>query len=595
VRRRYEADGAVEVRVVGFAKLVGELLDGMRQVMAWFGVAAAIATAAIFAFTRCLRSTALVVACSAIAVVWQLGIGAAAGIPLDPFSMLVPFLVFALGVSHGVQKMNGIAQDVGRGTHRLVAARYTFRRLFLAGLTALLTDAVGFAVLAFVDVPAIRQLALTATIGVGALVVTNLVLLPVLLSYTGVSAASAARALRGGREGRLAAGACGLLGRFTSRRPAAVALATAALMLALAAIGASRGGGRAREAGAPELRSSARYNRDHAYIASHYDVSADAFAVLVATPEEGCLAYEALVGADRLGWELRQLPGVRATTSLADAVRRITAGTFEGSPKWHTLSREPRVLSHAVLQATATSRELVNPACSVMPVVAYLADHDPGTLDRVVAAAERFARQHSDGERQYLLAAGSAGLQAATQMAVRDARWRMAACVYAAVVALCVLALRSWRAAVVTVVPLAATSAACAALMAWLGVDVTISTLPVIALGVGIPDFALYLLSVQLAEQRAGQPLAEAHRRSLQFVGRVIALVSVTLAAGVVTWAWSPIQLQADMGVLLTFMFLGNMVAALALVPALSSFLLRGEGAARLSGAVRIAGVGSST
>ena len=132
----------------------------------FFGLAALIATLIIYCYTRCVRSTALVVACSLVAVVWQLGLVAALGFELDPYSILVPFLVFAIGVSHGAQKMNGIMQDIGRGTHRLVAARYTFRRLFLAGLTALLADAVGFAVLMLIDIPVIQDLALTASIGV---------------------------------------------------------------------------------------------------------------------------------------------------------------------------------------------------------------------------------------------------------------------------------------------------------------------------------------------------------------------------------------------------------------------------------------------
>ena len=78
--------------------------------------------------------------------------------------------------------MNGIMQDIGRGAHRLVAARYTFRRLFLAGLTALLADAVGFAVLMVIDIAVIKDLALTASLGVAVLIFTNLILLPVLLS-----------------------------------------------------------------------------------------------------------------------------------------------------------------------------------------------------------------------------------------------------------------------------------------------------------------------------------------------------------------------------------------------------------------------------
>jgi predicted RND superfamily exporter protein len=152
---------------------------------------------------------------------------------------------------------------------------------------------------------------------------------------------------------------------------------------------------------------------------------------------------------------------------------------------------------------------------------------------------------------------------------------------YGSVVVLCGLALRSWRGVVVTVLPLVVTSALCAGLMAGLGMGVTLATLPAIALGAGIPDHALYLLSVQLALQRDGVPLAEAHRRSLRTTGGAVVLVGVTLTCGVAAWATSPIRMQADLGLLLGFMFLGSVAGALVLIPALSAFLLADEGRAR--------------
>ena len=92
------------------------------------------------------------------------------------------------------------------------------------------------------------------------------------------------------------------------------------------------------------------------------------------------------------------------------------------------------------------------------------------------------------------------------------------------------------------------------------------ATLPVMVLAVGIGvDYALYLLSVQLAQQRKGLSLGAAYQKAVQFTGKVVALVGVTLAAGVFTWAFSPIKFQADMGILLTFMFALNMVGALVL------------------------------
>jgi predicted RND superfamily exporter protein len=572
---KYEKEGRVRIHVIGFARLVGELLDGMVKVLAYFGVAALVATLVIYAYTRCVRSTLLVVACSLAAVVWQLGLVAVLGFELDPFSILVPFLVFAIGVSHGAQKMNGIMQDVGRGTHQLVAARYTFRRLFLAGLTALLADAVGFAVLMTIDIPVIRDLALTASIGVAVLIFTNLLLLPVLLSYVGVSPAAASRALDAGGEER--GGPWAMLARFTAPRHAGVVLG-AALALAVGGLALST---RLQigdlDPGAPELRADARYNRDNAYVTARYSLSADQFAVMVKTPSDQCLNWKTLVEADRLGWTLRQVPGVQTTVSLADAVRQVTAGTSEGSPKWHTLSRDQNVLNYGGQQASVNNPELFNRGCSMMPVIAYLADHKAATLSRVVAAAEGFSKTHGDGERQFLLAAGGAGIEAATNIEVEKANHKMLLYVYLAVALLCFITFRSWRAVLVALLPLMLTSILCEALMVVLGMGVKVATLPVIALGVGIGvDYALYLLSVQLARQRAGDSLADAYRYALRFTGKVVALVGVTLAAGVVCWAWSPIKFQADMGVLLTFMFVLNMLGALILVPALSHFLLRG-------------------
>jgi hypothetical protein len=575
---RSQQTDKIKIHVVGFAKLVGDLIEGMFKVMAYFAIAAAIAAVNIYSATRCARSTALVISCSLIAVIWQLGIVNALGIQIDPYSVLVPFLVFAIGVSHGAQKMNGIMQDIGRGTHKLVAARYTFRRLFLAGLTALIADAVGFGVLMLIDIPVIKDLAISAAIGVWVLGWTNLVLLPILLSYTGVSEKAARRTLQ--EEGEASKGKglgfiWAFLDRFTERR-----WATGVLLIAFGLAGVAFAISQKLqigdlEPGAPELRQQSRYNRDNAYITGNYSLSSDQFAVIVKTPVEGCLTYKALVLADQLEWTLQQVAGVQATIGLPDAIRNITAGTFDGNPKWASLSRNQEILNYGAQQASVNNRDLFNTNCSVMPVVAFLADHKAETLDRVVKAAAQFASENSDKEVEFLLAAGSAGIEAATNEVVSEANHTMLLYVYLAVIVLCFITFRSWRAVVVAVVPLVITSILCEALMVMLGIGVKVATLPVIALGVGIGvDYALYLLSIQLQRQREGYSLAESYAHAIQFVGKVVGMVGVTLAIGVVTWVMSPIKFQADMGILLTFMFLWNMVGALVLIPALSHFLL---------------------
>ncbi|MWV14071.1 MMPL family transporter [Pseudomonas sp. R-28-1W-6] len=576
-----EGSGKYKIRVIGFAKLVGDLIDGLIQVMLFFALAVVTSIAIIYLYTRCIRSTLLVIGCSLMAVVWQLGLVAWLGYAIDPYSILVPFLIFAIGVSHAAQKMNGIMQDIGRGTHKLVAARYTFRRLFIAGVTALLADAVGFAVLMLIDIPVIQDLAITASIGVAVLIFTSLLMMPVALSYVGVGAKAAERALKIDNRAAQHRGfgkLWDLLDRFTTRK-----WATGAVLLALLmGIGGFMVSLQLKigdlDSGAPELRADSRYNRDNAYITSHYALSSDLFAVMIKTAPEGCLNYDTLILADRLAWELQQHPSVQTTVSLVNAVRQITAGSFEGNPKLASIQRNQDMLNYAAQQASVNAPELFNTDCSLMPVIAYLKDHKAETLDQVVAIADQFARDNSTPERQFLLAAGSAGIEAATNIVVREANRTMLLYVYLAVALFCLFTFRSWRAMLVALLPLVLTSILCEALMVVMGIGVKVATLPVIALGVGIGvDYALYLLSVQLHYQRQGMSLSDAYQNAIAFTGRVVGLVGITLAAGVVCWAWSPIKFQADMGILLTFMFLWNMLGALILIPALSHFLLKSK------------------
>jgi hypothetical protein len=193
----------------------------------------------------------------------------------------------------------------------------------------------------------------------------------------------------------------------------------------------------------------------------------------------------------------------------------------------------------------------------------------------VVGHVEAFARDNDGASGRFLLAAGSAGIEAATNIVVRDAWRQMLFLVYGAVVLLCFVTFRSWRAVVVAVLPLVLTSLLAEALMVALGMGVKVATLPVIALGVGIGvDYALYILSVTLAQMREGHSLSRSYYHALLFTGKVVMLTGVTLAAGVTTWVASPIKFQADMGLLLAFMFLWNMLGALVLLPALAHFLL---------------------
>lgn len=567
--------GNIRIYITGFAKVEGDLIDGIRQIFFFFAIAFLISAAVLYWYTRCIRSTFVVVICSLTGVIWQLGLSSCLGFVLDPYSALVPFLIFAIAMSHGAQKMNGIMQDVGRGTHRQVAARYTFRRLFLAGLTALLADAVGFAVLMVIDIGVIRDLALIASMGVVIIIFTNLILVPVLLSYVGVSPNAALRSLKAeeaGRSGEDRHLLWRILDTFTARRWAATVIICS---LALGAGGYVVGMGLKigdLDPGAPELRANSRYNLDNAFMQANYGASSDVLAVMVETPPGACSLYDTVMRLDALEWRLRQLPGVESTNSLALFSRQSLAGLNEGDPKWYGLSHNQDMLNAVTVSAP---HSLYNYTYDMLVLYTYLKDHKANTLSSVVNAVEAFSSRNDTKNARFTLAAGSAGIQAATNIVVKKAYLQMPFMVYGAVILLCFITFRSWRAVLCAVLPLMLTSILAEALMVWLRIGVKVATLPVIALGVGIGvDYALYLMSVMLGHLCAGRTLSDAYYRSLLFTGRVVILVGMTLAAAVATWAFSPIKFQADMGILLAFMFLWNMLGTLILLPSLARFLL---------------------
>ncbi len=562
----------VTIRPVGFAMVIGDLIQDLRQIIVFFAVSIAVSAVIVYWFTRCVRSTVLVLSCSLVAVLWQLGVLPFLGFDLDPYSILVPFLIFAIGISHGAQKMNGVMQDIGRGSPNLVAARLTFRRLFLAGFTALVCDAVGFAVLLLINIQAIQELAIIASLGVFILIFTNLIMLPLLLSFVGVNKQAALRSLRG-EQAVEKHPLWRFLDLFTQRRYAAMAIA-AACLLAAAGLFVSRGLQVGDiHPGAPEFRADAPYNLDNSYFVSHYPTSSDVFIAMVKTPAGDCAGYHVLSAVDQLELRLQRLPGVESTYSLSDLARTVSMGMNEGNWAWYDLLPNQAALNEAVPVAPPT---LATEACDFATLSVFLRDHKAATLASVAATIADFSKTNRVANMQVLMAAGNGGIAAATNQVVTQASRTMLLWVYAAVIALSLITFRSWRAVLAAILPLVLTSILAQALMVWLGIGVKVATLPVTALGVGIGvDYALYILSIMMTHMRRGVPLSEAYFRALVFTGKVVMLTGCTLAVAVGTWAFSPIKFQADMGILLAFMFLVNMLGAAILLPSLATFLIK--------------------
>ena len=571
-RIRSGAGPDVDVHIIGFAKLVGDIADGASRVMAFFGIAFLVTALFVYLYTRSVRLTVPPLASSLIAVVWQLGGVSALGFGIDPMSILVPFLVFAIGVSHGVQMVSSVRAEAARGAGGLEAARASVRRLLLPGAVALASDSAGFITISAIEVQVIKEIAVTASLGVAAIILTNLGLLPVLLSYFEADDRERRAALA---RDRLLRPLWSRMARLAHRGPAAAVIAAAALLLAAGARYAPEVQVGDEHRGAPELRAGSVYNLDSAVITDRFEIGVDVLAVIAETVKEGCIDYEVMRTLDDFEWHMRNVEGVQSVRGLAGVARAINANWNEGSLKWRTLPRNHYMLVQSV-SPVPTSSGLLNLDCSVMPVSIYTADHKAGTIERVVAAVKAFDRANPNARIAFRLASGNVGVMAATNEEVEASQFPIIAYVYAAVVLLCLLSFRSAAAVVCIVAPLAAVSVLAYALMALLEIGLKVSTLPVVALGVGIGvDYGIYIYGRLRAHLAEGLAFAEAYERTLATAGAGVALTGLTLAAGVATWIAAPLKFQADMGTVLTFMFLVNMIGAVVLLPALGAWLVR--------------------
>lgn len=563
----------ISIHIIGFPKKMADLMAGAVNVGLFFLGAIFITSILLYMYSRCIKGTLIPVICSIIAVVWQLGLLNLIGFGIDPYSMLVPFLVFAIGISHGVQIINGIAIEAGKGASREMAARLAFRGLYVPGMLALLSDAIGFLTLLFIDISVIKELAIAASIGVAVIIITNLLLLPLLMSYVGISRSGVNHAQKVEKsEPKL----WKFIANFTHKKVAGTAIIVAVMLAIGGVIGSQNLKIGDLDKGAPELRQDSRYNKDNAFVVDNYSTSSDVLVLMAETPREQCASYEALDAIDRLMWTMENVKGVQSAVSVVSVSKLVSKGMNEGSLKWSALSRNQNILNSSIQRAPSG---MLNQDCSMVPVIIFLNDHKAETLERVVKTAAEFAKGYENNKAvQFKLASGNAGVEAATNQVIADAQTLMLIFVYIVVSVLCFITFRSIRAIICIITPLALTSILCQALMAQMGIGVKVATLPVIALGVGIGvDYGIYIYSRLEALLIEGKNLHEAFFQTLKTTGKAVSFTGLTLAIGVGTWMWSPIKFQADMGILLTFMFLWNMFGALLLLPALSRFVLKPE------------------
>ena len=571
LREKYETE-AIKVHVIGFAKVMGDIRDGALNVIFFFCVTIVVTALLVWFYSQSFLFSILPMGCSLAAVAWQLGIIHLMGFGIDPMSILVPFLVFAIGVSHGVQMVRVFRDQLFHGEEASVAARKAFSELLIPGGVALLTDTIGFITILLIPVPTIRELAIAASVGVAAIIVTNLILLPLLLSYQKPSHEYRERVAKRKVKTKKFWHKVSVV---SERRMAKGLVVIGALLFVFGFDQATRVEVGDLHEGVPELRSDSRYNQDTAAITDNFNLGVDVLIAFVETVKDGSVDYKVMELLDRFEWRLKNIDGVKSVLGLAGMARKINSGYSEGILKWQVLPFNRDMLAQAVGRVE-TSTGLTNLDGSVLPVMIFLEDHKAETIRRVVTAVKEFENNYGYKNVHFSLAGGNAGIMAASNEVVRNAQFPILIYVFSAVILLCFASFRSVKIVTCIVLPLALVSVLAHTLMFWMEIGLKTSTLPVVALGVGEGvDYGIYLFSCFIAQRRKGLAFADAIEAAMQQAGSAIVFTGLTLSVGVGTWAFSTLQIQADMGILLMFMFLMNMVCAIVLIPAIARLIFR--------------------
>lgn len=586
IRSDFESEGQT-VHIIGFAKIVGDIAEGAKSVLYFFALAIFITAVLLYWYSKSWKLTLYPILCSLIAVIWQLGLLKLMGMGIDPMNILTPFLVFAIGVSHGVQMISGwtdqVVQQPENNKNSDTAARAAFCALLAPGVIALLSDTIGFATIYFINIEIIQELAITATVGVALIIITNLVLLPLLLSGIKMKNFAAFCKKCSGKGG--VSGIWKGIAGFAKNPLATLAVVVTIGLFAFGYIKSQDMQIGDSQAGVPELRPDSRYNQDAMTISTEFSLGVDMINVIAETSPNACTeSHKAMKNIDRFAWHMSNVEGVQKVITLPQFAKIITAGWNEGNMKWRELSRNNYVMRQS-LSGIETDTGLLNQDCSVMPITIFTEDHKATTINKVIAAVKAYQKETmpetdengelSEGEVKFRLATGNAGVMASTNDVVKGAQMPMLIMVYGAIILLCLLTFKSITGTISIVLPLALVSILAYALMAYLGIGLKVNTLPVVALGVGIGvDYGIYIFSRLQSLLKQGVSLYDAYLETLRLTGKAVLFTALTLGIGVGTWMFSDLQFQADMGILLAFMFILNMVGALLMLPALAYWLM---------------------
>jgi len=565
------ADERVTVSVAGQPRQNGWILALQWQVLMAFAAAIVLTWILLYRYFRDWRGALRPTISGGLAAIWGFGLVQLSGFALNPLTLVIPFLITARAVSHSAQMHDRYYEELIAGSSKQEAVQRSFSRLVAPTVAGIFTDALGVLAIALVAIPALRVLAVVATLWLLSLIVTELLLNPIVYARLRAPDVAHIRAREHGLLARgatwLAAAVTGPRGRWAALALTGMVVATAGLLLPRLQIGDPGSASRI-------LAADSEFNRSHREVQEKFGGS-EPFVVIVEGDQPRALYRPALLKAmEQLQRYLERVPGVGASLSPVDLMKGMRERFNELEPKWGVIPSTEKEVAETFFTywgfiPPSTSARFFTPDFRIGQVTFFCRDHTLSTVRSVVAAAQRFIAEHPLEGAHFLLAGGMIGVTAAIYDEVLRSDALMTVASFAVIFLVTAVTYRSIVAALLLVIPLVLANVVVNAYMAARGIGIDVNTLPVIAVGVGFGiDYGIYILSRVQERTLAGMPLDDAVREAIGGAGRTVAFTAIAMTAGVLCFTVTSLRFVAEMSVLLALWMVTSAATALVTLPA---------------------------
>jgi predicted RND superfamily exporter protein len=571
------------INIAGEPVHLGYIRDLSKKVILVLGLTTLCIMILLYLYYRSKRGMFIPIMAAVISGIWGLGFMSMVGFNLDPLILVLPFLISLMTARHSMQLINRYLEEVEKGVEVKTASQTLIRTMFAPGVTGIVTDAFGIALVAIAAIPILQNMAIACSFWSIATVILSLLFTPLILSYIRPSKRLEAQ-IKAIREKSNKPGALdrllAWLGSWIMGKGKWVVLAGNVVLIVMGFYYASGLHVGDFFPGSSILWPWHRYNKDALRITTNLG-SLNPLYVVMEGEKGGFIAEgDTLREMNRFRRFMITQERVMFVSSIADKLPAFLMASNEDNPNWYHMPKEDNVLSYLCRHMVYNTEpgawdEYVEPKFVMCNIIIFCRDKMPKTTENIIAAVKDYINHHSQIKGgKYLLAGGAVGVEAAVREEIAASQTLNLALALLGVFIFCSLNFRSVMAGLLLTIPLAISNIITFALMGAYQIGVTVNTYPVSSIGIGLGvDYGIYFVGRLLEERKKVGDLNTAIINTMKTNGRAIVIIATTLTVGLMLWVFSALKFQAYMGVLLAILLLLNMMGALLLLPSMIAIL----------------------